>query len=291
MKKSIAIALAFAVGGLFAGNEASKVPMIVYRGELFDAGTGKPPAGGPNMTRAMWFSFYDTGASGAESLCSCELKSVPINPDGSFEAILGPDGLPGLVVSGLVTHVGLRIGTTPQLGGDVRDYAEELSPRRELRPLVGVNRALVAEAGTSDMCIGVLAADALAAGRLVVNDADRVPRLRWELPSGKRVVLNLTAQTLNFGDGLIVPPAEAAVREGTRWIDASTLTIEGRAFPDGKGPFDRLPASAEGRVTPAVWYFSHHTAGMALRFRTDSDFVKVKWDLLEDALDAPNMSR
>ena len=126
---------------------------------------------------------------------------------------------------------------------------------------------------------------------LVVNDADRVPRLRWELPSGKRVVLNLTAQTLNFGDGLIVPPAEAAVREGTRWIDASTLTIEGRAFPDGKGPFDRLPASAEGRVTPAVWYFSHHTAGMALRFRTDSDFVKVKWDLLEDALDAPNMSR
>ena len=172
MKKSIAIALAFAAGGLFAGNEASKVPMIVYRGELFDAGTGKAPAGGPNMTRAMRFSFYDTGASGAKSLCSCELKSVPINPDGSFEAILGPDGLPGLVVSGLVTHVGLRIGTTPQSGVAVTDYAEELSPRRELRPLVGANRALVAEAGASDMCIGVLAADALAAGRLVVNDAE-----------------------------------------------------------------------------------------------------------------------
>ena len=172
MKKSIAIALAFAAGGLFAGNEASKVPMIVYRGELFDSANGKPPAGEPKMTRAMRFSFYATGASGAEPLCSCELKSVPINPDGSFEAILEAKGLPELAVSGQVTHVGLRIGTTPPLGGDVRDYAEELSPRRELRPLVGVNRALVAEAGTSDMSIGVLAADALAAGRLVVNDAE-----------------------------------------------------------------------------------------------------------------------
>ena len=76
-----------------------------------------------------------------------------------------------------------------------------------------------------------------------------------------------------------------------RWIDASALTVEGRVFADRKGPFDRLPASAEGRVTPEVWYFSQHTAGMALRFRTDSDFVRVKWDLLEDALDAPNMSR
>lgn len=172
MNKSIAIALVFAVGGLFAGNEASKVPMIVYRGELFDAETGKAPVGEQNMTRAMKFSFYDTGASGAEPLCACELMSVPINPDGSFEAILGSHELPGLVVSGRVTHVGLRIGTTPPLSEKVRDYAEELSPRRELRPLVGVNRALVAEAGASDMCIGVLVADALAAGRLVVNDAE-----------------------------------------------------------------------------------------------------------------------
>ena len=76
-----------------------------------------------------------------------------------------------------------------------------------------------------------------------------------------------------------------------KWIDAASLTIEGRAFADRKNPFDRLPASAEGRVTSAVWELSHHTAGLLIRFRTDSDFVKVKWNLISDDLDMANMSR
>lgn len=85
----------------------------------------------------------------------------------------------------------------------------------------------------------------------------------------------------------------AAADEETpvKWVDAAPLTVEGRAFADRKGPFDRLPASAEGRVTPVVWELSHHTAGLLIRFRTDSDFVMVKWDLLSDALDMANMSR
>ena len=98
MKKSIAIALAFAAGGLFAGNEASKVPMIVYRGELFDADGNRAPDEA-NMRRDMKFNFYDTGASGATPLCSCELRDVPINPDGSFEAILADKYLPALIES------------------------------------------------------------------------------------------------------------------------------------------------------------------------------------------------
>ena len=76
-----------------------------------------------------------------------------------------------------------------------------------------------------------------------------------------------------------------------RWIDASSLAVEGRAFADRESAFDRLPASAKGRVTPAVWNLSHHTAGFLIRFKTDSDFVKVKWDLLSSGLDTANMSR
>ena len=167
--KAIAIALALAVGGLFAGNETSKVPMVVYRGEIFDAISGKALIE-PNMRRDMLFKFYDTDAGGVEPRCSCELKDVPINPDGSFEVVLAPDELPYLSVSGLVTHVGLSIGS--HAGTESSQYAAEISPRRELRPLVGVNRALVAEAGASDMRIGVLAADSLVSGTLVVNDAE-----------------------------------------------------------------------------------------------------------------------
>ncbi len=76
-----------------------------------------------------------------------------------------------------------------------------------------------------------------------------------------------------------------------KWIDAQTLPVEGRAFAETKSNFDRLPAEAEGRVTPGVWHLSHHTAGMMLRFRTDSDKVAIKWDLLEPELDMANMSR
>ena len=76
-----------------------------------------------------------------------------------------------------------------------------------------------------------------------------------------------------------------------RWIDASSLVVEGRAFADRESAFDRLPASAKGRVTPAVWNLSHHTAGFLIRFKTDSDFIKVKWDLLSAGLDTANMSR
>ena len=97
------------------------------------------------------------------------------------------------------------------------------------------------------------------------------------------------SRLLLVGAALGVRAAEE--KEAVRWIDASSLTIEGRAFADRKSPFDRMPASAEGRVTPEVWYLSHHTAGLLLRFRTDSDFVKVKWNLLEGELDAANMSR
>ena len=209
MKKAIAIALVLSVGGLFAGNEASKVPMIVYRGELFDADGNRAPDEA-NMRRDMKFNFYDTDASGAPPLCSCELRDVPINPDGSFEAILADKYLPGYAASGQVTHVGLQIGS--HSGVDKSLFAAEISPRRELRPLVGVNRALVAEAGTSDMRIGVLAADALEADWLVVNDAE---------VSGP-----VTAETCD--DAIEINPVTLHEKERTTLLKGNGVTVFAR---------------------------------------------------------------
>lgn len=83
----------------------------------------------------------------------------------------------------------------------------------------------------------------------------------------------------------------ARAGDEVRWIDGRDLPIEGRAFSDTKSFYDRLPAEAEGRVTPGVWGLSHHTAGMLLRFRTDSRFIKLRWDLQGGDLDMANMSR
>jgi len=79
--------------------------------------------------------------------------------------------------------------------------------------------------------------------------------------------------------------------DSVRWIDGRKLPVEGRAFANTKAFYDRLPADAEGRVTPSVWMLSHQTSGMLFRFRTNSKEVRVKWDLLDASLDLANLSR
>ena len=49
--------------------------------------------------------------------------------------------------------------------------------------------------------------------------------------------------------------------DGLSWHDATTWGVEGRILPDlqRKRWFDRLPSSAEGKVTEAVWNLSRHS--------------------------------
>jgi hypothetical protein len=64
------------------------------------------------------------------------------------------------------------------------------------------------------------------------------------------------------------------------WYDGKSLPIEGKGWTDTKAFYDRLPAKAEGKVTGAVWGLSHHSAGMCIRFTSDSASVQVRWTLL-----------
>ena len=47
--------------------------------------------------------------------------------------------------------------------------------------------------------------------------------------------------------------AECNKQTTLRYVNASTLAVLGRAFNDTQNLYERLPASAEGRVRPAVW--------------------------------------
>jgi N-acyl-D-aspartate/D-glutamate deacylase len=73
-------------------------------------------------------------------------------------------------------------------------------------------------------------------------------------------------------------PAVAADAAGFEWVDATTLTLEGRGWADAARPYRRLPARAEALVTPAVWQASQHAAGIAVRFVTDSPRIAAIWD-------------
>ncbi len=75
-----------------------------------------------------------------------------------------------------------------------------------------------------------------------------------------------------------VDAAKAIRSEGDlAFYDAKGLWIEGRAWNDTKDFWNRLPAKAEGKVTPAVWTLQSNTAGIAVRFFTDSKRVTAIW--------------
>lgn len=84
-------------------------------------------------------------------------------------------------------------------------------------------------------------------------------------------------------------PQEAA-DDKTVWIDCQDLVVEGKGWTDTQSFYDRLPAKAEGKVTPSVWGLSHHSAGMCVPFTTDASAIQVRWNLLPNGnLSMPHM--
>lgn len=63
------------------------------------------------------------------------------------------------------------------------------------------------------------------------------------------------------------------------WYNALELGLEGRQWRDVAHPYDRLPARAEGVVRDAVWSLSRHSAGLCVRFVTDSPVIAARWSL------------
>jgi hypothetical protein len=87
-----------------------------------------------------------------------------------------------------------------------------------------------------------------------------------------------------------VDPTTGKVEGETTWFDIKVLGIEGQAWKDVKAPFDRLPARAEGSVRDAVWNLSRDSAGMCVRFASDSPAVHCRWTLTKANLAMPHMA-
>lgn len=96
------------------------------------------------------------------------------------------------------------------------------------------------------------------------------------------------AAGLASGGELIQPKADAVVGD-VAWYDARDIGVEGQGFADTKSPFDRLPARAETVVRGPVWGLSQHSAGVCVRFETDSTSLHAKWSLTSDRLEMNHM--
>ena len=73
------------------------------------------------------------------------------------------------------------------------------------------------------------------------------------------------------------------------WTDVVDWPIEGRAFAKRLAPYDRLPARAKATVRKPVWDLSRHSAGMLVRFATNSAALHVRYRLTNGSLGMVHM--
>lgn len=86
-------------------------------------------------------------------------------------------------------------------------------------------------------------------------------------------------------------PNFAVVEPGSdiQWYDAQKIGLEGQGWSELAHPYDRLPAKAEGVAPPAVWSLSRHSAGLAVRFVSDSPEISARWSVRSENLAMPHM--
>jgi lysophospholipase L1-like esterase len=101
--------------------------------------------------------------------------------------------------------------------------------------------------------------------------------------AGYRVWAKLLDEALasNAGIAGTVLDAADATREPNSsllWYDARRLAIEGKGWTDTEKFYERLPARAKPQVTEMVWMLSKRTAGLVVRFASNSKTIAAVWD-------------
>lgn len=238
------------------------ITRLVYRGVLSNFGTW---ANG--LKKSMSVKVYDS-ASATEPLWSGDVADVPINPDGSFEAVFGNDELALAFASNDVTHVELTVG----------DALSPLAPRRAFASVASVNRALVAEGAASDIKVGTLGANALVAEKITAGSLEASGTVRvegsvtvevkpFDIERGRETTIWRGEGVTAWGDQARVATASGVVagqllwtadREGVAMIHAtgssrSTLRIPATIQFVRPGDEVRAPTWENGEVSVTVW--------------------------------------
>jgi hypothetical protein len=99
----------------------------------------------------------------------------------------------------------------------------------------------------------------------------------------------ITRRTLLQSLAAVPAASIAQARPSVTWHDVSTWGIEGKGWSDTERFYDRFPARAKGKVPDSVWSLSRQSAGMCVRFRTDSPSIHLRMDLLSANLALPHM--
>ena len=238
------------------------ITRLVYRGVLTNFGTWSS-----GLKKDMRMKVYDS-ASAAEPLWSGDVVDVPINPDGSFEAVFGNDELALAFASNNLTHVELTVG----------DALSPLAPRRAFASVASVNRALVAEGAASDIKVGTLGANAIVAEKITAGllEASEMVRVEgsvsvevkpFDIKPGQETTIWRGAGVSAWGDSEFIKKFDNVVagqwlwtadREGVVMIHATGKTRSALRIPATiqfvrPGDEVRAPTWQDGEVSVTVW--------------------------------------
>ena len=238
------------------------ITRLVYRGVLTNFGTWSS-----GLKKTMHVKVYDS-ASAATPLWSGDAADVPINPDGSFEAVFGNDELALAFASNNLTHVELTVG----------DSLSPLAPRRAFASVASVNRALVAEGAASDIKVGTLGANAIVAEKITAGSLEASETVRvegsvsvevkpFDIESKQETTIWRGAGVSAWGDSEFIKKFDNVVagqwlwtadREGVVMIHEtgktrSTLRIPATIQFVRPGDEVRAPTWQDGEVSVTVW--------------------------------------
>lgn len=66
------------------------------------------------------------------------------------------------------------------------------------------------------------------------------------------------------------------------YTDAQAFPLYGKCVENTSARYERLPAELEGRVRPPVWHLGRNSAGLYIRFKSDSPSIYAKWENSSD---------
>jgi hypothetical protein len=84
--------------------------------------------------------------------------------------------------------------------------------------------------------------------------------------------------------GILAQNPASGDEKKIKFYDQRYFLIEGTTFTDSvkENLYDRFPASYKGKVREEVWELSKCSAGITIRFSSNSTVLRVKWELLND---------
>lgn len=75
-----------------------------------------------------------------------------------------------------------------------------------------------------------------------------------------------------------------SVLSQTRFVDAKDLTLYGKLSDSTETRYERLPAKLKTKTRPPVWNLGKNTAGLFLRFSSNSSSISLKWELKDNVV-------